>query len=84
MFDSMKLILFSNKLTKTTSHKECVLDLFPLPRIELNIPFALTNKSLSPVNNDVPFIESNNEATQSEETLQIVTTKVNFKIYLKI
>ncbi|CAL2240436.1 unnamed protein product [Prunus armeniaca] len=60
---------FYSKLLETTSQGECVLDLFPLPRIELNMPYASTNKSLSPINNDVPFTESNNEATQSDETL---------------
>lgn len=55
---------FYSKLLETTIQGECVLDLFPLPRIELNIPYASTNKSLS-----VPFTESNNEATQPDETL---------------
>ena len=50
-----------NKLRETTSQKECILNLFLLPIIDLNILYASTNKSLSLVNNDVPFTKNNNK-----------------------
>ena len=65
---------FFNKLPETTSHEECVLDLFLLPRIEINISSKSNNneetiQSQSSTNNKKSDTKSTIATTQFEETL---------------
>lgn len=78
---------FYNKSHETTSQGECILDLFPLPRIELSTHDVSTNRSPNHVNNDAPLTESDNEGTHpdgimhddgdNQDNLQSVAQELN-------
>ncbi|KAM1374902.1 hypothetical protein ACFX2I_025403 [Malus domestica] len=56
---------FFSKSLETTSQRECMLEVFPLPRIDLD---ASTNKVLSHVNTEASLTESGNEGPHSTGT----------------